>query len=99
MSKYLLFIPALLVCLLVQGQEVISSQGDSYTNGNGNIDFTIGEVVIATASDGNNDMTQGFHQTNWNFLGLEDFAPLVEVSIFPNPTENMLNIRAKEYPC
>ena len=29
-------------------QEVVSTQGDSYTNSSGSIDFTIGEVVINT---------------------------------------------------
>jgi hypothetical protein len=45
-------------------QEVVSAQGDSYSNTSGSIDFTIGEVVINTGTDGNNDITQGFHQTN-----------------------------------
>lgn len=97
MLKYLLFYPVFLVCLFAQGQEVISSQGDSYSNANGIIDFTIGEVVIATAGDANHDITQGFHQTNWNFVGLEDFALGIEASIFPNPTQNILNIKVKEY--
>ena len=78
-------------------QEVISTQGDSYTNANGSVDFTIGEVVTFTATDGNNDLTQGFHQTNWNFVELEDHQADFEVSIYPNPVEDELNIRAAEF--
>lgn len=74
-------------------QEVISSQGDSYSNASGSVDFTIGEVVIDTGSDGNNDLTQGFHQTNWNFVGLDDHDPSIDVSVFPNPLEKHLNIQ------
>ena len=74
-------------------QEVISSQGDSYSNASGSVDFTIGEVVIDTGSDGNNDLTQGFHQTNWNFVGLDDHNPSIDVSVFPNPLEKHLNIQ------
>lgn len=74
-------------------QEVISSQGDSYSNAIGSVVFTIGEVVIDTGSDGNNDLTQGFHQTNWNFVGLDDHNPSIEVSVFPNPLEKYLNIQ------
>lgn len=81
----------------VNAQEVISTQGDSYSNSSGQIDFTIGEVVIDTGTDGTNDLTQGFHQTNWNFLGLDDYAPNFEVGIFPNPTENYLNIQTDSY--
>lgn len=76
------------------GQEVISSQGDSYTNSSGSIDFTIGEVVINTGTDGTNDLTQGFHQTTWSFVELEEFDANFGVSIFPNPTQDVLTIQA-----
>ena len=83
--------------LAVSAQEVVSTQGDSYSNASVNIDFTIGEVIIDTGTDGTNDLTQGFHQTNWNFLGVEDFAPNYEAIIFPNPTEDVLNIRTSTF--
>lgn len=78
-------------------QEIVSTQGDSYSNASGSIDFTIGEVVINTGTDGTYDITQGFHQTNWNFVELEDHAPNYEAIIFPNPTEDVLNIRASVF--
>jgi hypothetical protein len=43
-------------------QEVVSSQGDVYSNANGSIEFTIGEVIINTVANGNTQLTQGFHQ-------------------------------------
>jgi hypothetical protein len=81
----------------VSAQEVLSTQGDSYSNASASIDFPLGEVIIATGTDGTNDITQGFHQTNWNFLGVEDFAPNYEAIIFPNPTEDVLNIRKSTF--
>ena len=69
--KKLLLLGAIALSLNSLGQEVVSTQGDSYTNASGSIDFTIGEVVINTVTDGTNDLTQGFHQTNWNFLGVD----------------------------
>lgn len=81
----------------VSAQEVVSTQGDSYSNSNAGIDFTIGEVIINTGTDGAQDLTQGFHQTNWNFLGVEDFAPDYEASIFPNPTSDVLNIKTSSF--
>ncbi len=78
-------------------QEVVSSQGDSYSNANGSIDFTIGEVVINTASNGTNDLTQGFHQTHWNFVGLEDLEPNFDATIFPNPTDDFLNVKTDSF--
>lgn len=83
--------------LLVNAQEVVSTQGTTYSNASGTIDFTIGEVLISTGADGTNNVTQGFHQTNWNFLGMEDFAPEIDVSIFPNPTQDVLYINTKSF--
>ena len=97
MKKSTLVLFSLLTTLTVSAQEVVSTQGDSYSNASGNIDFTIGEVIIATGTDGTNDLTQGFHQTNWNFLGVEDFAPNYEATIFPNPTEDVLNIKTSAF--
>ena len=97
MIKNTLVFFSLLTTLSVSAQEVVSTQGDSYSNASGSIEFTIGEVVINTGSDGTNDLTQGFHQTNWNFVGVEDHAPNFEAIIFPNPTEDILNIRTSMF--
>ena len=97
MIKNTLVFFSLFASISVSAQEVIATQGDSYSNASANIDFTIGEVIIDTGTDGTNDLTQGFHQTNWNFVGVEDFAPDYEASIFPNPTSDVLNIRTSSF--
>lgn len=97
MKKNTLVLFSLFATISVSAQEVVSTQGDFYSNSNGNIAFTIGEVIINTGTDGTNDLTQGFHQTNWNFLGLEDHLPSFEATIFPNPTEDVLNIRTSSF--
>jgi len=93
-KKYTLLFVTFSLLLTASAQEVISTQGDSYSNSDTNIDFTIGEVVINTVSTVSNDLTQGFHQTNWKFVSLEDLAPTFEVSVFPNPSSSVLNIKA-----
>ena len=97
MKKRILLVFSLLSTLAVTAQEVVSTQGDSYSNASANIDFTIGEVVINTETDGTNDLTQGFHQTNWNFVGMEDHSPSYEATIFPNPTSEVLNIKTSTF--
>lgn len=97
MKRHTLVLFSLLATGIVSAQEVISTQGDLYSNGSGSVNFTLGEVVIATGTDGTNDITQGFHQTNWNFLGVEDFAPNYKTTIFPNPTSEVLNIRTSTF--
>lgn len=73
-------------------QEVISSQGESYSSLNASIDFTLGEVVINSVSSNNLTLNQGFHQTQWDFLGIEDNKNLSCISVFPNPTNDILFI-------
>ncbi len=97
MKRHTLVLFSFFASLAVSAHEVASTQGESYSNESANIDFTIGEVIIATGTDGTNDITQGFHQTNWNFLGVEDHALDYEATIFPNPTEDVLNIRTSMY--
>lgn len=81
----------------VYSQDVVSTQGDSYSNVNGSIDYTIGEVVINTVSNGSNDLTQGFHQTIWQLVSIEKHVLEYDASLFPNPTEDVLNIRTAEF--
>ena len=94
MKKQIFLFATLFAAFAASAQEVVSSQGETYSNANGSIDFTVGEVIINT---GTNDLTQGFHQTNWNFLGLEDFAPDYEAIIYPNPTDDRLNTRTNNF--
>ena len=95
--KKLVTLIALTSTLTTTAQEVIATQGDSYSNTSTQIDFTIGELLISTGTDGINDITQGFHQTNWNFVGLEDHAPGYQATIFPNPTSEVLNITTSTF--
>ena len=94
-TTFVLF--SLFATISVSAQEVVTTQGDSYSNASGNIDFTLGEVVINTGTDGTNDLTQGFHQTNWSFVNIENHVPSYEAIIYPNPAEDFLNIQASLY--
>lgn len=97
MKKKTLGFFSLLFTLSLSAQEVVSTQGSSYSNASGAIDFTIGEVIINTGTSGSASLTQGFHQTNWKFLGLTDFEPSYIVSVFPNPTEEFLTIQTDNF--
>jgi hypothetical protein len=97
MKKQISLLFSVFTTISLSAQEVVSSQGETYSNANGSIDFTVGEVIINTGSNGTNDLTQGFHQTNWNFLGVEDFAPDYQATIFPNPTQDVLNIKTSVF--
>lgn len=97
------FTASLLLCfacmqvLLAQSLEryVISSCGGSYFNGsNVVIDYSAGEVAIATLSSGSNILTQGFQQPFSNsvvFIAQHPDDP-VQVELYPNPVYDQINI-------
>ena len=64
MKKNTIVLFSLLATFSVLAQEVVATQGNSYTNGDVSMDFTIGEVIINTGTVGSTDITQGLHQTN-----------------------------------
>jgi hypothetical protein len=81
----------------VNAQSVISTQGNSYSNASHTIDYTIGEPVTITVSNGSNDLTQGFHQTNVVITNIEDLDANILVNIFPNPTSDFVNLSVEKF--
>lgn len=78
----------------INAQEVVSSAGDSHSNANGSVSYTIGEPVIETFSGGNNILTQGFQQSNLMITAIEELPGLnFEISAFPNPATDIVKLR------
>lgn len=97
MKKIILTLLPLAGAALVNGQsispQVIASAGTHYVGSNAQLSWTIGEPVITTVSNGSNIITQGFHQTLLNVTSVEEQCIAgVNVSVFPNPTSDVLNI-------
>lgn len=97
MKKHVLIMFSLLNTICITAQEVVSTQGNSYSNSSGSIDFTIGEVMINTGTDENTSITQGFHQTYGDFIGVDNHNSPYEIMIFPNPTKETLNVKSDTY--
>lgn len=83
--------------LSLHAQEVVATQGDHYSTVNGSVSFTVGEVIIETITDGSATLTQGFQQTYWNFVGLEDAAPELTIALFPNPGTDYFIIQTDDF--
>ncbi len=96
MKNKQIFAGLMLLSGALSAQEVISTQGGSYSNGSNTIDFTIGEPVIETVSGGSNELTQGFHQTLLTITGIEDFDVNFSVNIFPNPTSEFIYLKVEQ---
>ena len=74
---------------------VVSSSGDSYSNGGVIMDYTLGEIVIETFSNNANILTQGFHQgvikVNTSVENID-----IKTKVYPNPTTNFLIVELEK---
>ena len=79
----------------VTSPSVVSSSGDSYSNGNIIMDYTLGEIVLETHTNSTTILTQGFHQGV-----LEVHTGVVNIDIktkvYPNPTTNFLIVELEK---
>lgn len=74
-------------------RQVIGSVGGSF-NGTVQIDWTVGEVAVATATSGSVILTQGFQQPPPIPNAVKTVNQLKGVSAFPNPTIGEVKLRA-----
>lgn len=88
---------AFLFCGRLFAQEVISSQGDYYSNGVGSLSFTIGEPIGETYSGASYDLTQGFQQVALKATLVEELTNDVNIQVYPNPVVNYLTINMGDY--
>lgn len=72
--------------------EIISTSGSSFTGINSRIDFTVGELITPTLSNGVIELTQGFHQPEIHYTLVETFSDDFSFLLYPNPTEQFLSV-------
>ncbi|MCZ2249019.1 MAG: T9SS type A sorting domain-containing protein [Bacteroidia bacterium] len=74
--------------------QVVSSAGGAGSSAMGSLEWTVGEAVINTATDGNFTLTQGFHQP---LLVIPTDVQSIEAnaaySVFPNPTADYVRVK------
>ena len=72
--------------------QVISTVGGNWIQNNYNLSFTVGEIAIVTHIEQSTILTQGFHQENYQVVNLSELSSNYKVTVFPNPTQDQLNI-------
>lgn len=100
MKSILTSVLAIFFIASVSGQEikqqVISSAGGYDVSGDISLSWTLGELVISTVESSGGDLilTQGFQQSKLEVTAIEENPDLgVAVTIYPNPTSEILNIK------
>lgn len=86
----------LFIALEGKSQYVIGSIGGEGNVGNMNINYTVGEAVIATIENDSTTLTQGFHQPSYVLTAInETFLPGA-VMVFPNPATSILYVQFED---
>ena len=87
-----------LSCVLANSQsierDVIATAGDHFVAPTFSLSWTLGEPVTETISNDGIMLTQGFHQGEFKLTAIrEPLAEQFDITVFPNPTPDILNIR------
>ena len=73
--------------------EVIATAGDYFVGSNASLSWTIGEPIIETVSADGITLTQGFQQSYYMILAVQDNdTDTYDVRIYPVPARDFINI-------
>lgn len=95
--KFLLLTVMLLCGALARSQSlsptVVASNGRQLTGPGIQLSYTVGEVAISTKSAGGSTLTQGFHQSYNNAVGIALVENPIQVTVFPNPATDFVQVQ------
>jgi len=74
---------------------VVASAGNHAVAGNVQLSYTVGEVVVTTATGGSSILTQGFHQPVDVSVGITEGNFEGRISVFPNPASREVFVEAE----
>ena len=77
---------------------VIATDGGHAGNNQFSLSYTIGEIVTELGNDPVNsiDLTQGFQQAYISIVSTENHIADIDISVFPNPAVNYLNVNISD---
>jgi hypothetical protein len=94
MKKTILTTSCLLLGTLVFGQTSVNASGGGTSNTSGSISYSIGQVTYQSVSNTSGSVSQGVqHAFEISTLSLEENALNLSLMAYPNPTQDLLNLR------
>lgn len=77
----------------VLAQQVITSAGDNPKNNTASLQWTLGQIVTGSATDGNTTLIHGFQQSTLIVSSIFESDDLdYTIKVYPNPVNDYLNI-------
>lgn len=77
---------------------VLGSSSGMHQSQESSLDWTIGEFAVATFSDHNALITEGFHQPRLSVtpISASDLEAILDISVYPNPFTDIIHIKFNE---
>ena len=98
MKKLLITISCLFFGIVSYGQTSVNTAGGEVKNASGSVSYSIGQVVYTSVSNSNGSVSQGVQQAyQISTLNVEENAFNFSLSVYPNPTQDNLNLRVGNY--
>ena len=95
--KNYFFICAFFGIAHLQAQEAVVTTGGNAAGSSGAISYTVGQVAYTTNTGSNGSVAQGVQQPFeiQTVLGMDNFNINLQMSVYPNPTTNYLQLEVK----
>lgn len=95
--KKLLVTSLLLGLTQVNAQEAVVTSGGNASGTNGNVSYSVGQIVYTTNTGATGSLAQGVQQPFeiQTVLGAENFNINLQLAVYPNPTTNWLQLEVK----
>ena len=79
--------------------DTIIASGNDATGSSGSVTYSIGQIFYTSIEESEYNVVQGIqHQETYNSLDTQDvIEPKTEISIYPNPTTDFVNINMEGY--
>jgi Secretion system C-terminal sorting domain len=101
MKKLLFTVIGIVLFSFVSGQttsrDLVSTSGGHSENATYQIDWSVGEPATNTYSSGAYILSQGFQQSEYIIVEIEEFDANVNISVYPNPTTDIIFISTEEF--
>lgn len=95
----LLLLSVFLSCSMTYAQQTVPASGGDAVGNGGTISYTIGQVVYTAITGSNGSLAQGIQQPYEisTLVGLEVTDIELELTTYPNPTNNLIHINIGNY--
>jgi hypothetical protein len=98
MKKTILTTSCLIFSAFVFGQTSMNTSGGETSNTSGSISYSIGQVAFQSTSNSSGSVSQGVQQAyEISVLSLEKNALNLSLVAYPNPTQDVLNLRVGNF--